>query len=62
MLHSLKALFYTPVMLVRGKGEFLKILVSVSKEGNFGVGEMDQHIKVFAAKPGDLSSIPGATG
>ena len=58
----MKALFYTPVMLVRGKGEFLKLLASVSQEGNIRIGEMPQQIKALAAKPEDLTSIPGATG
>lgn len=40
----------------------LKILDSVSQEGKLRTGEMDQHVKVLAAMPGDRSSIPGATG
>lgn len=58
----MKALFYTPVMLVRGKGEFLKLLASVSQEGNIRIGEMHQQKKALAAKPEDLTSIPGTTG
>lgn len=58
-LHSLKAVFYTPVMLAGGKRELLKILDSVSQEGKLRTGEVDQHVKVLTAMPG---SIAGATG
>lgn len=62
MLHSLKAVFYTPVMLSQGKASVAKNTRQCFSRRQARTGDMDQHVKVLAAMPGDQSSIPGATG